>query len=194
VFEGLRARIEQFLAQHTAPGDPRASAAQLHQAVIEAKVAVSQMKDALIATERELVMERKQLEDAERRGRLAAAIPDPETVTLAERYALKHHERLQMLERKVVVQRDELMLAEREVSEMTGQLRSARQGVGNADASSSAAWRELESAGGARPGTDVNDELLRSNLDRAAHEAAADAQLEHLKRKMGKKADNEPKK
>jgi hypothetical protein len=186
VFESLRARIEQFLAQHTAPGDPRASAPILHQAVIEAKVAVSQMKDALTATERELVLERKQLEDAERRGGLAAAIPDAETVALAERYAARHRERLQVLDRKVMVQRDELMLAEREVSEMTAQLRSAKSGAGNADASSSAAWRELESAGSARPGTDVNDELLRSNLDRAAHEAAADAQLEHLKRKMGK--------
>lgn len=144
------------------------------------------MKEALIATERELVLERKQMEDAERRGGLAAAIPDPETVALAERYAAKHRERLQVLERKVVVQRDELMLAEREVSEMTSQLRSAKLGGANADASSGAAWRELESAGGARPGTDVNDELLRSHLDRAAHEAAADAQLEHLKRKMGK--------
>ena len=75
MFEGLRSRIEQFLAQHTAPGDPRASAAQLHQAVVEAKVAVSQMKDGLVATERELVIERKQLEDAERRGKLAAGIP-----------------------------------------------------------------------------------------------------------------------
>ena len=186
MFEGLRARIEQFLAQHTAPGDPRAFAAQLHQAVVEAKVAVSQMKDGLVATERELVIEKKQLEDAERRGRLAAGIPDQETVDLAERSAAKHRERLQVLERKVVVQRDELMLAEREVSEMTAQLRSAKQGLGNAEASGAAAWRELESAGGVRPGTDVNDDLLRSNLDRAAHEAAADAQLAHLKRKLGK--------
>jgi hypothetical protein len=186
VFEGLRARIEQFLAQHTVPGDPRASAAQLHQAVVEAKVAVSQMKDSLTATERELNLERKQLEDAERRGKLAAGISDQETVALAERFATRHRERLQVLERKVVVQRDELMLAEREVAEMTAQLRSAKQGLGNADVSSAAAWRELESAGGARPGTDVNDDLLRSNLDRAAHEAAADAQLAHLKRKMGK--------
>lgn len=186
MFEGLRARIEQFLVQHTAAGDPRASAAQLHQAVVEAKVAVSQMKDGLTATERELVMERKQLEDAERRGKLAAGIPDLETVALAERYAARHRERLQVLERKVVVQRDELMLAEREVAEMTAQLRSAKQGVGNADTSSAAAWRDLESAGGSRPGTDLNDDLLGSRIDRAAHEAAADAQLAHLKRKLGK--------
>lgn len=186
MFESLRARIEQFLAQHTAPGDPRASAADLHQAVIEAKVGLSQMKDALVATERELTLERKQLEDAERRGRLATEIGDQETVGLAERFALKHRERFLVLERKVVVQRDELMLAEREVAEMTAQLRAAKQGLGNSAASSAAAWRDLESAGASRPGTDVNDDLLRSNLDRASHEAAADAQLAHLKRKMGK--------
>jgi hypothetical protein len=186
VFEGLRARIEQFLAQHTAPGDARATAAQLHQAVVEAKVAVSQMKDALVATERELTIERHQLDDAERRGRLASGISDQETVQLAERFAARHRERLQVLERKIAVQQDELMLAEREVADMTAQLRAAKQGLGSADASSAQAWRGIESAGGTRPGVDVNDDLLRSNLDRRAHEAAAEEQLAHLKRKLGK--------
>lgn len=186
MFEGLRARIEQFLAQHTAPGDRRATAQQLHQAVIEAKMAVSQMRDALAATERELALERKQLEDAERRGKLAAGIADQETTALAERFAVKHRERVQVLQRKLAVQQDELAIAEREVGEMTAELRSAKQGLGAADQSSSAAWRDIESAGGSRPGTDLNDELLRSNLDRAAHEAAAEAQLAHLKKKLGK--------
>ena len=186
MFEGLRARIEQFLASHTAPGDSRATAQQLHQAVIEAKMAVSQMRDSLVATERELALEQKQLEDAERRGKLAAGIQDQETVALAERFATRHRERVEVLVRKLAVQKDELMIAEREVSEMTAELRSAKQGLGNAGASSSAAWRDIEGAGGNRPGTDVNDELLRSNLDRAAHEAAAEAQLAHLKKKLGK--------
>jgi hypothetical protein len=186
VFEGLRTRIEQFLAEHTAPADARATAAILHQAVIEAKVSVSQMRDGVTATERELVVERKQLEDAERRGRLAAEIADRETVDLAQLYAAKHRERAEVLDRKLVVQRDELVLAEREVAEMTAQLRSARQGLGSAAASAGAAWRDIESAGGVRPETDLGGDLLKSNLDRAAHEAAAEAQLAHLKRKLGK--------
>ena len=49
-----------------------------------------------------------------------------------------------------------------------------------------AAWRDLESAGGARPETDVEGELLRSQLQRQQMDKAVDAQLEHLKRKLGK--------
>jgi hypothetical protein len=48
------------------------------------------------------------------------------------------------------------------------------------------AWREVESAGGARPDTDLRDELLKSDMDRAAREAAAARQLEELKKKMRK--------
>ncbi|MEO8201550.1 MAG: hypothetical protein ABI679_13565 [Gemmatimonadota bacterium] len=186
MFEGLRSRIEQFLAQHTAPADARASIDMLHASVLDAKVSVSMMRDGLQSTERELVHEKKQLDDAERRGKLAAQVADQETVSVAERYAIKHGERVAILERKLVVQRDELVLAEREVNEMTSQLRSARQGLGTGAASAGAAWRDLESAGGVRPETDLQDDLLKSNLDRARREAAADAQLAHLKRKLGK--------
>jgi hypothetical protein len=186
VFEGLRSRIEQFLAQHTAPADARATASMLQQAVIEAKVSLSQMRDGIVATERELTLERRHLDDAERRGRLAAEIPDQETIDLASRYAVKHRERVLILERKIVVQRDELVLAEREVAEMTAQLRSAKQGLGTSGAAGKA-WQDIESAGGTRPETDLAGDILKSNLDRAAHEAAADEQLAHLKRKLGQK-------
>jgi hypothetical protein len=186
VFEGLRSRIEQFLAEHTAPADARASAAMLQQALIEAKVSLSQMKDGIIATERELALERKQLEDAERRGRLATEIADQETTDLAARFTARHRERATILERKLVVQREELVLAERDVTEWTAQLRAAKQGLGAGGASAGAAWRDIESAGGTRPETDLSGDLLRSNLDRAGFEAAAEEQLAQLKRKLGK--------
>jgi hypothetical protein len=48
------------------------------------------------------------------------------------------------------------------------------------------AWREIESAGGSRPETDVEDDLLRQQFDQAAREARANAQLEALKKKMGR--------
>jgi hypothetical protein len=41
-------------------------------------------------------------------------------------------------------------------------------------------------AGGARPETDVEGELLRSRLERSAREAEADAKLEELKKRMGR--------
>ena len=108
------------------------------------------MREALAATERELAVERKQLEDAERRGRLAAAVPDPETVAIAERYAARHRERVAVLERKIVVQRDELVLAERELAEMSAKRQRAT--AGQPSESVAAAWRDLESAGATPPG------------------------------------------
>ena len=95
----------------------------------------------------------------ERRGRLAADLPDRETVTLAERYAARHRERVGVLERKLAVQRDELLLAEREVAEMMAEYRAARPGA--ASASVEAAWRDLQAAGGERPGSGLEDESRR---------------------------------
>ncbi len=183
MFDQLRARLEQFLAQHTGAPDAREVAARMQDAVVDAKVALGQMRDALTRTERELAAERRQQDNAERRGRLAAGIQDTETAEVAGRFAARHRDRAQVLERKLVVQREELALADRELQEMMAQLRSARQAPSGA---AQAAWRDIEAAGGQRPDTDLESELLRSDLDRAAREAAAEAQLAHLKRKLGK--------
>lgn len=187
MLDGLRARLEKLLADHTPPGDPRARATALHAAVLEARVAVGAMREALAATEQALLVERRQLEDSERRGQLAAKIPDPETVAVAERFAERHRERAGVLERKVALQRDELTLTERDLEQLGAEYRSARQGTepGRTPAQE-AAWRDLEAAGGTRPETDMADELLRSRLDRAHLDRAVDAQLEHLKKKLGK--------
>jgi hypothetical protein len=187
VFEGLRARLEQFLAERTVSPDPRARAAALQAALIEAKISLGSMRDGLTVTERELTVERKQLEDAERRGQLAAQVPDPETVAVAERFAAKHRERVGVLERKLAVQWDELALAEREIGEMTEAFRAAKLGTtAGPSPSQQSAWRDIEAAGGTRPETDGDDALLRHRLDRASIEAAAEAQLAHLKKKLGK--------
>ena len=184
VFEGLKARLEKLLADHTPPGDPRQRSALLHAAIVDAKVAVAAMQDALASTERTLAAERKQLEDAERRGRLAAQIPDPETVQIAEQFAVRHRERVQVLEMKLTAQREELALTVRDVEQMTLELRRARQG--GPTPTQEAAWRDLESAGGVRPETDVDGELLKNQLNRQQMDAAVQAQLEHLKKKLGK--------
>lgn len=139
------------------------------------------MRDALAATERELASERKQLEDAERRGRLAAAVPDPETVAIAERYAARHRERVSVLVRKLVVQRDELVLGERELDDMTAEARRAT--AGNPSESIAAAWRDLESAGAERPG---DPDPMQADAERQRRESAIEAQLAFLKKKLGK--------
>jgi hypothetical protein len=184
VFEGLRARLDRFLADHTAPPDERQQAGALQEALIEAKAAVAALREGVGVTERELAAERKQREDAERRGRLAAAVPDPETVAVAERFTAKHRERIEVLERKLGAQRDELVLAERELEEMMVQFRAVRSGI--ARANSRQGSREA-SAAARSAGDDPEDSVLEGQLDRAAVEAAAARQLEELKKKMGRK-------
>jgi hypothetical protein len=152
--------------------------------LVEAKLGLDRMREGVSATDRELASEGKQLDDAERRGRLAAQVPDPETVSVAERFAARHRERVVVLTRKLEVQRDELTLAERELEEMAAQYRASNRP--EAEASLRAAWREIEAAGGVRPETDLESELLRAQTERRLMEEAVEAQLAHLKKKLGK--------
>jgi hypothetical protein len=154
VFESLKARLDRLLQVHSR-SDHRARAAALREALLEAKVGVSTMRSALMITERELESERRQLADAERRGRLAAEVPDPETVGVAER----------------------------EVVEMLGEYRGARQGP--ASESIDAAWRDLEAAGGERPGLGLDTDPAETNSEEKLKQAV-DAQLAYLKKKLGK--------
>jgi hypothetical protein len=181
VFEGLKARLDRLFQDHTRP-DPRARAAALREALLEAKVGVRTMRAALAATERELELERRQLADAERRGRLAREVPDPETAAVADRFTARHRERVGVLERKLVVQRDELVLAEREVAEMLTEYRTAR--PGQPFESIDAAWRDLQAAGGERPDLGLEDESARADDQKLKQ--AIEAQLAYLKKKMGK--------
>ena len=184
MFEHLRARLDRFLADHTAPADARMRAAALGDALVEMKAGVTGLREALAVTQREMAAEQKSLEDAERRGVLAEGIGDTETVAVAQRFASKHRERVQILERKLAVQRDELALAEREFEEMAAQFRTART-AGESQDSAARAWDAIAAAGGARPEPDDQD-LLKARADRAAMDAAVEAQLAHLKRKLGK--------
>jgi hypothetical protein len=181
VFDGLRARLDRLFQDRARP-DHRARAAALREALLEAKVGVGTMRSALAATERELARERQQLDDAERRGRLAAELPDSETVSVAERFAARHRERVAVLERKLIVQRDELLLAEREVGDMLSEYQSARRGA--PFESIEAAWRDLEAAGGDRFGLSEEDDAAREESGRKLQDAV-EAQLAFLKKKLG---------
>jgi hypothetical protein len=180
VLEGLKARLDRLLREGSR-SDPRAYAAGLKEAVLEARLGVRAMQEALAATERELATELRQLQDAERRGKLAAMVPDPETVRIAERYAARHRERTGVLERKLVVQREELALAERELAEMTLEARAAI--AGHPSETIAAAWRDLESAGATRPD---DQDRMQAEADRQRRESAIEAQLAYLKKKLGK--------
>jgi phage shock protein A len=188
LFERLRDAFRAALDAATPPTDLRQLARDMHEAVVEAKVAVVEMREALVRTEREVALEQQRLADAERRGRLAGEIQDQETVAVAARFAAKHRERAGVLERKLATQREELALAERDLTEMQTALKTADRDrlATEGDRSTERAWRDVQSAGGARPGMDLQDELLKSEMDRAAREAAAGRQLEELKKRMRK--------
>ena len=188
MFERLRDALRAALDAATPPGDLRDLARQMREAVVEAKLAVGETREAVARTDRDLTQERQRLADAERRGRLASEIQDQETVDVARRFAAKHRERTDVLEKKLAALKDELALYERELGDMQGQLVRAERDrpLSEAERSAERAWRDLQAGGGPRPGTDPEDELLKSQLDRATREAAADRQLRELKKKMKK--------
>jgi hypothetical protein len=188
VFKRLREAVEAALAAATPPADLHDLAARMREALIEARAGLGRMRDGLERTSRELSLLQQEIATADRRRALAAEIADGETVAVAERYLAKQREHAAVLERKVALQREELALAERDVAEMTGQLEEVtkrRAGL-EAERSSSAAWAGLGGAGVDRPEVDPEQEALKAKLDRAAREAAADAKLEELKKRMGK--------
>jgi len=115
---------------------------------------------------------------------LAAQLPDQETVSVAERFAQRHRDRVGVLERKLAVQREELTLAEREAADMLNEYRGAQPGSVVSD-SIDAAWRDLESAGADRPDLELNGPDDRAETDRKLKQAVEE-QLAFLKRKLGK--------
>ena len=187
MFERLRDSLRRALDAATPPGDLRDLARQMREAVVEARVAVQEIQEARARTERALAR-RPPAPGARRRGRLAGEIQDAETVAIAGRFAAKHRERVAVLEQKLTAVQAELALAQRDLEEMHAQLKTAEQGrpLNQAERSAEAAWRDIQAAGGARPGTDVQDDLLKADLDRVQREAAAQRQLEELKKKMRK--------
>ena len=188
MFKRLMDALERALASATPPPELGEMASRMREAVIEQKAAVGALRAALVKSEEELAFHQRELATAERRRTLAEGIQDAETVNVAGQYAARMGERVAVLERKVAAQREELALAERELTEMTAQLAEAakRRGVEASERGAAGAWDALGEAGMDRPGTDVGGEALRSQLERAGHEAAADAKLEELKRRMGR--------
>ena len=166
----MRVGLDAALRAAAASGDFAAAISRMRHAVVEARSAVGLLEQGVNGTTAGLAAERQQLEDAERRGRLAAGIGDRETVGVAQRFVAKHTEKVTVLERKLAVQQDEMVIARRELAEMVEQL----------------ARVEREQPAPGRVAPDEEEELLRSRMDRAAKEAQAAEQLAALKRRMGK--------
>jgi hypothetical protein len=90
-------------------------------------------------------------------------------VAIAQKFAARHRERLALLKRRLGLERDELALAQTESADLAGQTGTDSGPTEPADSRAA-----------------PDDGLIKHRYDRAAHEAAAEAQLAFLKKKMGK--------
>lgn len=186
MFEHLKDTLGDLLGGRVAPAERRAVIAEMKRALALAKLGVEDLKEGIELTRRRLEEERAALATATRRRTLAEGIQDAETAELAARYEAQHAERVAVLERKLDVQEAECGLAEREYDEMLKGLKAASVGAGAGLDARNAAPTDAELG---LP----DDAPLRSELDglarsqkRVERDAAADAALEALKRKLGK--------
>jgi hypothetical protein len=171
--DDLRERIERLLGDSEGRAD-RQRAGAYRDALVDLKIGLKDLKAALEATNRELDAERAELATAERRGKLALDIGDQETSEIARSFADRHRQRILLLERKLGVQQDELAIAEREYEELGARFRAARNGT------------PFPAETAAASEAPADDPLLKARLDRKATEAAVEAQLEMLKKKLGR--------
>jgi hypothetical protein len=181
-FDNFRKSLEDLMARHTAPADRRAVASQMRDTLVQAKMGLSEMRDSLQKARAHLQVEERELETVRRRRQMAVDINDSETVAIADKFVATHSERVELLRRKVAVQEDEVRMAEADVEAMTRDLKSAVSGTGDFAPNISAPSPDLDD--GASIANEI-DSLGRARA-RAEHQARADAELEELKRRMGK--------
>ncbi len=178
-FDDLKTHLDRLFAPR-AGASARDQAAGLREALVEFKVGIGQLREALGRSEGELTQVRREVEDYARRGRLATEIGDAETAALAEEFTAKAATRVDLLERKVLVQRDELRLAEEEYEGTKRRYQSAARGIPGDGAPPLGA--------NAEPGSTVDESPFESYaLEQRAREAAVEAQLAHLKKQLGER-------
>jgi len=168
--DDIKAQFDRIFAS-AARRAAREDTGALREALVQFKIAIGEARVALERSERELAAARSELADYTRRGDLAGRIDDQETVRLAGEFGGRARERVNLLERKVLVQRDELAMAEREYQATMERFRAASLGL---------------------PATEVAPDTAtpagpddQYEIDRRAREAAVEAQLAHLKKKLG---------
>lgn len=189
MFEQIRRSLEDLLNRATRPEERHLVLSRMKDTLVQAKIGVDDLRDALALTRRKLEGEQRELVTVRRRKDLAAGINDAETLSVAERFERQHAERVAVLEEKISIQTRELELGEREYAEMKAELRTAMTGA--VGASSTAG--PLDPEGEADPLADESGARVRDEIDSLARERAradrnaeADRKLEELKKSMGK--------
>jgi hypothetical protein len=186
VFEDLRRSLEEMLQRATKPEDRRAVVTRMKSTLVQARLGVDDLREALGQSRRKLEAEHRELATVRRRKELAVGIQDTETVSVAERFERQHQERAAILEQKVAVQERELEVAERELAEMKVELRNAMSGIGGTAGARIEDPLEdpLEDVAGTRAREEI-DALARERA-RSTRDADVARRLEELKRRMGK--------
>ena len=118
-----------MLQRATKPEERRTVMARMRSTLVQARMGVDDLRDALSYTKRKLESEQRELETVRRRKTLAAGIKDEETIKIAERFERQHEERVRVLTEKVAVQTRELELADREFSTIRDRLRPGTTGA-----------------------------------------------------------------
>jgi hypothetical protein len=194
VFDHFRKSLEDLINRATPPEEKRAIVSRMRDTLVQAKVGVQEMEEALARSRQRLDKERRELDTVRRRKGLAAQIGDTETVAVAEKYEQLHAERMDVLESKLAAQERELELAQRDVQEMSKELRLAASGAMPAMGSTEReAMEEVDAALGGAPGQGPASSAVRDEIDslgrarsRADRDADAQRKLDELKRRMGK--------
>ncbi len=185
MFDEVRQAFRELLHGNVPPEGRRELIAIMKDTLVQARLAMDDLKEGVEATRKRVAIEMGELETIRRRKGLAQNVGDEETVRIAERFEAQHVERLTVLEQKLSVQESELALVDREVIEMKEQLKAAMAGVGSG-----------MRAGTVDTGADPLDEgkaALEQQLNelkraerRASADADADARLAELKKRMGR--------
>src|ERR1041385_3268416 len=119
-----------MMSRATKPEDRREIAHRMRETLVQAKVGLSEMRDALDKARQRLAHEERELATMGRRKQLAEGINDAETAKLAADHEAKHSQRVELLRKKIQVQEDEIRIAETDVDAMSREMRAAASAAG----------------------------------------------------------------
>ena len=185
MFDEVRQAFRELLHGNVPPEGRRELIAVMKDTLVQARLAVDDLRDGIDATRKRVERERAELETIRRRKGLAQNVGDAETVVIAERFEAQHVERLAVLEQKLTVQESELALVERDVGEMKEQLKAALAGVGSGMRSGTVD-AEADPLDDGRAGMEQQLNEMKRAERRANANADADAALAELKKRMGR--------
>jgi hypothetical protein len=185
VFDNLRQSFDELLQRATKPEERRLVASRMKETLVQARMGLDDLRDALEKAKQRLALEAKELETVQRRKQLAEAINDRETVEIAVKYEDMHLEKVNVLRQKVGIQESELALAERDVESMATELKAVISGT-----APGATQHVIDDSdlGLNEKSADVASEIDSLRRARASTDREADAarRLDELKKKMGK--------